>query len=486
MKDAASHWQDLFTAGTVSMALKTALLGGIVKDLKEKLEEVQVSEELLRKCHEAGWVTEGRQALDPAWVYHAWDPQAKKQIVAPLAPRSNSEMLKDLDLLLKYVAVEGVVHRFKCTKTLSDQLTGEVVPFMITISLRSPAAHEAHQILGRLSGKCVLQAAWHAAQTGAGKSLSDEQGHRAGLHEPGLLRVEASLEPVTGLGLGRPSPLRAVHQAARSVPTPGAALPLAKLCNPAGMNLCYANSCMQALFWLRELAGPALQIASSAQAGLAVLRRGHQVLLTDCLAFHELFRTWPDLTSQHDAGEFWQHLAVTLQLDALAGSWQARLTNPCSVVDQSPLHAPILLTPHTAGLQTMINNWRNQHAIHAVSGACQVACLQLCRYRADRAKNQEPIHIPPGLRVSLPHFCDPGMGTDVQSVDYRVGFVIFHVGATVQSGHYQAVLSVPDTHADPPTWTYHICDDRRPPRPANRRDLSLISRNSYLVGLLRS
>ena len=171
VKDAANHWQELFTAGTVSMALKTALLGGIVKDLKEKLKEVQVSEELLRKCHEAGWVTEGRQALDPAWVYHAWDPQAKKQIVAPQFPRSNCELLKDLDLLLKYVAVEGVVHRFKCTKTLSDQLTGEVVPFMITISLRSPAAHEAHQILGRLSGNACCKL--------LGMRLKPERGNRS-------------------------------------------------------------------------------------------------------------------------------------------------------------------------------------------------------------------------------------------------------------------------------------------------------------------
>ena len=321
--------------------------------------------------------------------------------------------------------------------------------------LEEPGRSRSPPNPGATLRQCMLQTAWYAAQTGAGKSISDEQGPRAGVHEPGFLRVEAPLEPVSRLGLGRPLPPRAVHQAARPVPATGPALPLAKLGNPAGMNLCYANSCMQALFWLRELADPPLQLSTSAQAGLSVLRRKQQVLLTESIAFHELFRAWPDLNNQHDAGEFWQHLAVTLQLDALAGSWQARLTNPHSVVDQAPLQAPILLTPHTAGLQSMINTWRNQHATHAVTGACQVACLQICRYRADSAKNQEPIHIPPGLRVSLPHFCDPGMGTEVQSVDYRVGFLIFHIGETVHSGHYQAVLSVPDALTDPPTWTYH-------------------------------
>ncbi|CAE7686747.1 pola1, partial [Symbiodinium necroappetens] len=118
VKDAASHWQELFTAGTVSMALKTALLGGIVKDLKEKLEEAYMN-------------------LD----FCEWKPR------------------------------------------------------------------------------------WNQSR----------------------------------LGLGT-------------------ALPLAKLCNPAGMNLCYANSCMQALFWLRELAGPVLQLASSAQAP-ADLRNNRDVVL---------------------------------------------------------------------------------------------------------------------------------------------------------------------------------------------------------------
>lgn len=281
-------------------------------------------------------------------------------------------------------------------------------------------------------------------------------------------------------------PLGAAHQAARPLPYTGATLPAAKLANPAGMNLCYANACLQAAFWMRELAGSALQISRTAQAGLAVLRKQGHVLLTECMAFHCLFREWPEIHNQHDAGEFWQHMAVTLQLDALAGRWQARLTNPHSIVDQFPLSAPILMPPHPAGLQTMINTWRNQHAVHAIVEGHLLVCIQIRRYQEDGTKNQEPIAIAPGLRVSLPHFCDPGMGTEVRSVDYRVGFVIFHIGACVRSGHYQAALSVPDPHKEAPTWYHYVCDDRRSPRLANRRELNLMARNSYLVGLLRS
>jgi len=151
VKDSAANWQELFTAGQVTIPLKTALMGCIVKTLRDKMETLQTDEEQQGRCRDAGWLKEGRTALDPAWVYHAWDPQAKQQIVAPQQPRSHSELLKDLNTLAKFLPVEGVLLRFRSTKNLQDKLEGEVVPFMATMSLRMQAAHEVHEILCRLS-----------------------------------------------------------------------------------------------------------------------------------------------------------------------------------------------------------------------------------------------------------------------------------------------------------------------------------------------
>ena len=116
------------------------------------LEALQLDEAKMQKCREAGWLGEGRQALDPAWFYHGWDTKNKCQIQAPVDPRSRTTILKDLDLAIRYLSMEGILLRFKCTKTLSEDLEGEVVPFMLTISMRTQEADDLHRIFKSLAG----------------------------------------------------------------------------------------------------------------------------------------------------------------------------------------------------------------------------------------------------------------------------------------------------------------------------------------------
>ena len=199
-----------------------------------------------------------------------------------------------------------------------------------------------------------------------------------------------------------------------------------------------------------------------------------------------MFRTWPELNRQHDVGEFWQHLVVAWRLDAFAGQWQARVLNPFTIVDRGTLDRPITLPITRPSLQGMLNDWRNQHSIHGIAYSQGVVCVLVERFKADRAKDMQPVYISPGLRVSLPHFCAPDSGIDVLSVDYQVGFVIFHQGPTIHSGHFQVALSYPDTTKAPVEWKFYVCNDRRCPRPATSRDQKLMDKNSYLVGLVRS
>ena len=293
-------------------------------------------------------------------------------------------------------------------------------------------------------------------------------------------------QPFPGLGLGRPTPDEAAPRAARLRLRPHLRLPQARLANPAGMNLCYANSSLQAWSWLRELADSPESLQGSAQASAHILHAAQTVLLTDCLALHPVFRTWPELSRQHDVGEFWQHLVASWRLDAFAGRWQACTDFPFRIVDQGSLDCPITLHLHGHTLQGLISNWRNQASVYGIAASSGAICFQLCRFQRDGAKDMKPIAIPPGLRVSLPHFNAPTESIEVASQDYRVGFVIYHQGPTILCGHYQAALSYPDTAQDPVTWQYMICNDKKAPRPASSRDLKLIERNSYLVGLLRS
>ena len=101
-------------------------------------------------------------------------------------------------------------------------------------------------------------------------------------------------------------------------------------------------------------------------------------------------------------------------------------------------------------------------------------------------KTMQPLHIPPNSTVELPHFCT-GDGTcvRVQKETCRVVYVVFHVGPTIHSGHYQAALCVPTVQDFGFSWSYQVCNDRRLPKAASLRDQRVLDNNCYLVGLLR-
>ena len=75
--------------------MKQYLVPGMINALREQMDTLLVDEEKLKGCQDAGWLGEGRQALDPAWFYHVWDPQQKCEV------RSHTEIMKDLDALTK-------------------------------------------------------------------------------------------------------------------------------------------------------------------------------------------------------------------------------------------------------------------------------------------------------------------------------------------------------------------------------------------------
>ena len=63
------------------------------------------------------------------------------------------------------------------------------------------------------------------------------------------------------------------------------------------------------------------------------------------MVFRSVFGRWRHVNRQHDAGEFWQHLICAASPSVMGGTWEARLDNPPTVVEQAPLFAPVVLQP---------------------------------------------------------------------------------------------------------------------------------------------
>ena len=101
-----------------------------------------------------------------------------------------------------------------------------------------------------------------------------------------------------------------------------------------------------------------------------------------------------------------------------------------------------------------------------------------------RCKDLSPIFIRPGAALALPVFADSA-SVDLQHRQFRVAYVVYHLGAVTTAGHYKVALSVPSGLGGHSEWQFQICDDGQVPKRAAPANLQEILHNAYLVGLIR-
>ncbi|CAE7348095.1 Pol, partial [Symbiodinium sp. KB8] len=152
-----SEWTTKFTNGTVTSSLRIILVLSVIRELKTHLADFMKSEEKVEKAKLVGWLSEGRNSLDPVWHYFAWDPKEKKQHRTEQHPVKTTDVQQNLDLLERHMGSDGVTLNFKSAGEIPTEFTTEVIPFMLTISLRSQQATLCYQILQQLSGNAVTK-----------------------------------------------------------------------------------------------------------------------------------------------------------------------------------------------------------------------------------------------------------------------------------------------------------------------------------------
>ena len=160
LRAVADNWQEQYAQGKVrNSLLKLLLFLAMMEMLKNKAEETLQDEERLQRCMNVGWTVQGETALSPAWVYHAWDPASRKQIVAETPPMKHSEALRQIDLLIQHSARDGVLKNFKTAKKMSatDTYKVEVLPFMVSIGLRGESSQICFHALRALSGLAITK-----------------------------------------------------------------------------------------------------------------------------------------------------------------------------------------------------------------------------------------------------------------------------------------------------------------------------------------
>ncbi|CAE7364674.1 unnamed protein product [Symbiodinium necroappetens] len=205
LRRVAENWQEQYTKGTVTSPLRLVMFLAMLETLKTTVEETMADEEKLQRCMNVGWTVAGENALSPKWVYHSWDPAAKRQIVAEDQPLSHADALRLVDQLMTH-----------------DQYKAEVLPFMVSIGPRGESSAICFNALRILSGSAIMKL--------IGVRVRPERGQ-----EPQLIKqLKQSYMGTTFCEWSRKS-------------TPWSNV---KLRNRT--NLCYCNAVFQCLYWLGE------------------------------------------------------------------------------------------------------------------------------------------------------------------------------------------------------------------------------------------
>ena len=246
-------------------------------------------------------------------------------------------------------------------------------------------------------------------------------------------------------------------------------------------NICYINATVMLWLWACGVTQAFDDMAGTASRALrTVLQKRGKIHLLELLPWQCYFRGWPQITSQHDVRDWHIHLFPQAMPPHLRGHWQARLLN-LQMRDNASTVTPVLMTLpvhlQECSLQTLVDQWCAQEAVHALTHPPRV--LGLCLNRFTYVDAAEKLSMPVRLQtvdVHIPCFVDE-QSLHTYSCVYQTLGAIAHYGHNINAGHYRTFLY---SHTDK---IWHVTDDNTRAKRAKPGDLQHLDRNAYIVWL---
>ena len=150
---ASVAWKQARDNGTDSALNRTPLRVVLMQCLVKALQDQLSKEDQLKHAQDQNWMTANRE-----WTFQMWDGKAKMlKVDSNRSPIPHNAMHQKLHTLMQTLASPEVVHRFRSTRPLRENMEGNVLPFLLDLGLTSPAAMEAQQTLRELIDSSVFQ-----------------------------------------------------------------------------------------------------------------------------------------------------------------------------------------------------------------------------------------------------------------------------------------------------------------------------------------
>ena len=136
---------------SLSQPMRNVMLYCVLNSILTMMRKLEdpTQEDVLQRAKELH-LTEGT-----TYVYMRWNQEAKAHEKDTMEPLEHTDAVRMVTTMMTYTAFPDVVGRFHALRPLTQNLSSEVIPFLLTIQNRSEASQEMYKFFRRLCRNSV-------------------------------------------------------------------------------------------------------------------------------------------------------------------------------------------------------------------------------------------------------------------------------------------------------------------------------------------
>ena len=236
-------------------------------------------------------------------------------------------------------------------------------------------------------------------------------------------------------------------------------------------NCCYANAIVTALCVLRARGGNFAALSPLLLQCSDHSRTARPLNLVSTFALRNILPNWRFDGRQQDASEFYMDLTDADSGDLQAVPWQGRIAGQPDPMDTgfTPIFLPI--STDCTSLRGACSSWYAQAASRGLMLAPTLLVLILGRWEHG-SKNEQTLELAQDIQFPV---WDEGQSSTLHTYSVEAG--VYHLGPTIQAGHYRSFWYTSDRSG---VW---ISDDNARPQLAAASDRQRIRQGSYVLFL---
>ena len=151
-RDIADKWKERRAAGTTEAPLRVALFKCLALELQSRAKLMM--ETKLEDLVKLGWVIK-KENMEPCWLSLMYSQEKGHDVPVPdMGPLPHSEAVPALEKIIHNMDGQ-IIQGFHATRPLADSYSGDMLAFMLEVSIKGPEPLRVHQAMAKLANSTV-------------------------------------------------------------------------------------------------------------------------------------------------------------------------------------------------------------------------------------------------------------------------------------------------------------------------------------------